>query len=59
MARYPYVENDDEDLLDASQRAVKLSIAKHRNGPTGEIDLMFRGDRVRFYSVDKNLEPNI
>jgi replicative DNA helicase len=32
---------------------VKLSIAKHRNGPVGEIDLMFRGDRVRFYSVEK------
>ncbi len=32
---------------------VKIEIAKHRNGPTGEIDLIFRGDRVRFYGVDK------
>lgn len=32
---------------------VKLLIAKHRNGPTGEIDLLFRGDRVKFYSIDK------
>lgn len=32
---------------------VKLLIAKHRNGPLGEIDLLFRGDRIRFYSVDK------
>jgi len=31
----------------------KLLVAKHRNGPTGEIDLLFRGDRIRFYSVDK------
>jgi replicative DNA helicase len=31
----------------------KLLIAKHRNGPTGEIDLLFRGDRIRFYNVDK------
>lgn len=31
----------------------KLLIAKHRNGPTGEIDLLFRGDRIRFYSVEK------
>ncbi len=31
----------------------KLLIAKHRNGPTGEIDLLFRGDRIKFYSVDK------
>lgn len=32
----------------------KLLIAKHRNGPTGEIDLLFRGDRIRFYSLDKS-----
>lgn len=32
---------------------VKLDIQKHRNGPTGEIDLTFRGDRVKFYGVDK------
>lgn len=34
----------------------KLLIAKHRNGPTGEIDLLFRGDRIRFYSVEKKRE---
>ncbi len=33
--------------------AAKLLIAKHRNGPTGEIDLLFRGDRIKFYSVEK------
>jgi len=32
----------------------KLLIAKHRNGPTNEIDLLFRGDRIRFYSVMKH-----
>jgi len=31
----------------------KLLIAKHRNGPTGEIDLLFRGDRIRFYSIER------
>lgn len=31
----------------------KLLIAKHRNGPTGEVDLLFKGDRIRFYSLDK------
>ncbi|MCL5435103.1 MAG: replicative DNA helicase [Patescibacteria group bacterium] len=34
----------------------KLLIAKHRNGPVGEIDLLFRGDRIRFYNVDKKRE---
>lgn len=35
---------------------VKLLIAKHRNGAQGEIDLLFRGDRVKFYSIDRKRE---
>ncbi len=53
VVMFLYLEEDNEDLLDQSKRLVKLNIAKHRNGPVGEIELMFRGDRVRFYSVDK------
>ena len=40
-----------EDLEKPEQ--VKLDIQKHRNGATGEIDLIFRGDRVRFYGMEK------
>lgn len=32
---------------------VKLDIQKHRNGPIGEIDLMFRADRTKFYGMEK------
>ena len=32
---------------------VKLSIAKHRNGPIGEVDLIFKGARTRYYGVEK------
>jgi len=32
---------------------MKLLIAKHRNGPTGEIDILFQGNRIRFNSVEK------
>ncbi len=32
---------------------VKLAIEKHRNGPTGEMDLIFRADRVKFYGMEK------
>ena len=39
---------DPEDL-----QSVKLSIAKHRNGALRTIDLRFRGERVRFYGMDK------
>ncbi len=53
VVMFLYQEEESEDLLDQSKRLVKLFIAKHRNGPTGEIDLMFRGDRVKFYGVEK------
>ncbi|OGE38939.1 replicative DNA helicase [Candidatus Daviesbacteria bacterium RIFCSPHIGHO2_12_FULL_37_11] len=32
---------------------VILDIQKHRNGPTGEINLMFRAERVKFYGMEK------
>jgi len=38
---------DEED-----QENMRLFIAKHRNGPTGEIPLYFRGERTRFYETD-------
>lgn len=53
VVMFLYHEEESEDLLDQNKRMVKLFIAKHRNGPTGEIDLMFRGDRIKFYGVEK------
>ena len=53
VVMFLYHEAESEDLLDQNKRLVKLYIAKHRNGPTGELDLMFRGDRVKFYGVEK------
>lgn len=41
-----------EDAEDLS--TVKLSVAKHRNGALRTIDLRFKGERVRFYGVDKS-----
>lgn len=41
--------NDDNNLED-----VKLAIAKHRNGGLGTVDLKFRGDRVKFYGIDRH-----
>ncbi|MBI5123380.1 replicative DNA helicase [Candidatus Roizmanbacteria bacterium] len=34
---------------------VKLTVAKHRNGPTGEVDLLFQGNRIRFTSVERHM----
>jgi replicative DNA helicase len=39
--------------------STKLLIAKHRNGPTGEIDLLFRGDRIRFMNIDRKHEAQM
>ncbi len=38
---------DDED-----RTGVNLLISKHRNGPTGEIPLYFRGERTKFYEQE-------
>lgn len=40
-----------EDLEKMEQ--VTLDIQKHRNGPIGEILLMFRADRTKFYGMEK------
>ncbi len=48
-----YREEGDQSQW-GEQIPTKLRIAKHRNGPLGEIDLIFRGDRIRFFSVQRN-----
>ncbi|MFH1281016.1 MAG: replicative DNA helicase [Candidatus Beckwithbacteria bacterium] len=39
---------DPEDLENC-----KLMVAKHRNGALATIDLRFRGDRIKFYGIEK------
>ncbi len=51
-----FLYRPDAELSNIMQ--TKLLIAKHRNGPLGEIDLLFRGDRIRFYNVDKKRESD-
>jgi len=49
-----FLYREDTDQREwGDQIPTKLRIAKHRNGPLGEIDLIFRGDRIRFYGIDK------
>lgn len=43
---------DEEDRENA-----RLIIAKHRNGPTGEIDMYFRADRTKFFEVSREELP--
>ena len=38
---------------------VTLDIQKHRNGPTGDIKLMFRPDRIKFYGMEKSRQAPV
>lgn len=48
-----FLYRQEQEMEKWEQQVVKLLVAKHRNGPGGEIDLIFRGDRIRFYGVEK------
>ena len=45
MFLYRPVEEDRQNM--------KLIVAKHRNGPTGELDMFFKGEFTRFYEMEK------
>jgi replicative DNA helicase len=35
---------------------LKAKVAKHRNGPIGEVPLQFRKSNTRFYTMTKEVE---
>ncbi len=41
---------------DNIREAVNLKISKHRNGGMADIDLYFRGDRIKFYGMETQRE---
>ena len=45
-----FLYRKDEDI----REAVNLKIAKHRNGGMGDIDLYFRGDRIKFFGMESH-----
>ncbi len=55
VVMFLYRQEGDQTQWGA-QIPTKLRIAKHRNGPLGEVDLIFRGDRIRFYGVEHKRE---
>jgi len=46
-----FLYRDGEQNMDADVELVKAKIAKHRNGPIGEVPLQFRKANTRFYAV--------
>ncbi len=51
------IEQDADIVMflyrDTSSGTTKLAVEKHRNGPTGIVDLVFRGEYTKFESVAK------
>jgi replicative DNA helicase len=43
-----FLYRKDDDI----RESVNLKIAKHRNGGLNDIDLYFKGDRIRFYGME-------
>lgn len=47
-----FLYRKDEDI----QEVVNLKIAKHRNGALGDIEMYFKGNRIKFYGVERKKE---
>lgn len=47
-----FLWREEDDVIEN----VTLDVAKHRNGPLGNIKLFFRGDRIRFYPRETKRE---
>ena len=53
------IEQDSDVVMflyreeDEAPENIKLSVAKHRNGPLRTIDLFFKGDRIKFYGTEQ------
>jgi replicative DNA helicase len=47
---------NENDLSEEEKNSAKVYIAKHRNGPTGEVGLVFDKNTVSFKNLDKQHE---
>jgi len=50
-----FIYREDQEKMEQ----VTLDIQKHRNGPIGEISLVFRAERTKFYGMEKTRSKNV
>lgn len=58
-----FIHRDDKNNYEKAERdgrlnTAQLIIAKHRNGPTGEIEFRVDPDSLKFLEVDKRYQPS-
>lgn len=58
MFLYREAYYNKEENMNQEREDVQLIIAKHRNGPTGDIKLAFEKNINAFYGIKNNLEEN-
>ena len=56
IVMFLYRAEEDDDLLPEGKRTLKCLIAKHRSGPTGEFDFIFKANELKFYELEHREE---
>lgn len=56
IVMFLYRTEDDDDLLPEGKRTLKCLLAKHRSGPTGEFDFVFKANELKFYELEHREE---
>lgn len=56
IVMFLYRTEEDEELLPEGKRTLKCLLAKHRSGPTGEFDFVFKANELRFYELESRQE---
>jgi replicative DNA helicase len=49
-----FLYRDGEANADSEVELIKAKVAKHRNGPIGEVPLQFRKTNTRFYTMTRD-----
>jgi replicative DNA helicase len=51
-----FLYRDGDQSTESEVELIKAKVAKHRNGPIGEVPLQFRKSNTRFYTMTKEVE---
>ena len=51
-----YRDMEDNSVLSTPHKVVDLIVAKHRNGPTGSLQLIFHKDRFAYHSIERRIQ---